>query len=106
MLDPIGGGVNLVIGLIRTHKLNEWAKLCFAMTWSYMTAFSFAAGSALVAHQPLLVAVGSGMVTGASVVCFLFARSPLTKNLMVSVPRDLIVEAESKDELLTIERKK
>jgi hypothetical protein len=106
MLDPIGGGVGLVIGLIRTHKLNEWAKLCFAMTWSYMTAFSFATGSALVAQQPLLVAVGSGMVVGASVVCFLFARSPLTKDLMVSVPRDLIVGAEGKQELVTIERKK
>ena len=38
--------------------------------------------------------------------CFLFARSPLTKNLMVSLPRDLIVAAEGKQELVTIERKK
>ena len=106
MLDPISGGVNLVIGLIRTHKLNEWAKLCFGMTWSYFTAFSFATGSALVAHQPAGVAIGSGMVVGAGAVCFLFARSPLTKNLMVSLPRELIVEAECKDELVTIERKK
>jgi hypothetical protein len=106
MLDPISGGVSLVVGLIRTHKLNEWAKLCFAMTWSYLTAFSFATGSALMAHQPLLVAVGSGMVLGASAVCFLFARSPLTRNLMVSLPRDLIVKAEGTQELVTIERKK
>jgi hypothetical protein len=106
MLDPISGGVNLVIGLIRTHKLNEWAKLCFAMTWSYATAFSFATGSALVAREPLLVAIGSGMVVGASVACFLFARSPLTKNLMVSVPRELILDAEGTQQLVTIERKK
>lgn len=106
MLDPISGGVNLVIGLIRTHKLNEWAKLCFAMTWSYLTAFSFATGSALMAHQAAGVAIGSGMVVGAGAVCFLFARSPLTKNLMVSLPRELIVAAECKDELVTIERKK
>lgn len=105
MLDPIGGAVNLVIGLIRTHKLNEWAKLCFAMTWSYLTAFSFATGSALMARQPVAVAIGSGMVLGASVVCFLFARSPLTKNLMVSLPRDLILEAEGKQQLVTMERK-
>ena len=106
MLDPITGAINLAIGLIRTHKLNEWAKLCFAMTWSYLTAFSFAAGSALVAHQPALVAIGSGMVAGASVACFLFARSPLTKGLMVSLPKELIVEAEGNQELVTMERKK
>ena len=106
MMDPITGAVGLLLGLIRTHKLNEWAKLCFAMTWSYCTAFSFAAGSALMAHQPASVAIGSGMVMGASVMCFLFARSPLTKNLMVSLPRELIVEAEGKQELVTIERKK
>lgn len=105
MVDPIGGAVSLVIGLIRTHKLNEWAKLCFAMVWSYVAAFSFAAGSALVARQPALVAAGSGMVAGACVMCFLFARSPLTKNLMVSVPRDLIAEAEGEGGLVTIEKK-
>jgi hypothetical protein len=106
MLDPISGAVNLVVGLIRTHKLNEWAKLCFAMSWSYLTAFSFAAGSALMAHQPALVAIGSGMVMGASAMCFLFARSPLTRNLMVSLPRELIAEAEGKQQLVTVERKK
>lgn len=106
MLDPIAGAVSLVIGFIRTHKLNEWAKLCFAMTWSYGTAFSFAAGSAMMAHQPAFVAIGTGMVMGASVVCFLFARSPLTKNLMVSLPKALIVDAEINQELVTIERKK
>ncbi len=105
MLDPISGAVSLVIGLIRTHKLNEWAKLCFAMTWSYLAAFSFTTGTALVAHQPALVAIGSGMVAGAGVMSFLFARSPLTRNLMVSLPRDLIVEAEGNQNLVTIERK-
>jgi hypothetical protein len=105
MLDPISAAVNLAIGLIRTHKLNEWAKLCFAMTWSYLTSFSFATGAALVAHQPALVSIGSGMVAGASVACFLFARSPLTKGLMVSLPRELIVEAEGNQPLVTIERK-
>lgn len=103
-MDPITGAVSLVIGLIRTHKLNEWARLCFAMGWSYMTAFSFAAGTALVARQPAGVAIGSGMVMGASVVCFLFARSPLTKHLMVSLPRELVLEAETRDDLVTIKK--
>ena len=103
-MDPVTGIASLVVGLIRTHKLNEWARLCFAMAWSYATAFSFATGSALVAHQPAAVAIGSGMVMGACAMCFLFARSPLTRNLMVSLPRELILESESREDLVTMKK--
>src|SRR4051812_9155133 len=93
-MDPLSAIGNLVVGLIRTHHLNEWARLCFAMTWSYGTAFSFGAGAALVAHNSPAAAIGAGLVAAASAVCFLFARSPLTRNLMVAVPRELVVVAE------------
>ncbi len=101
----MGALVQLFIGLIRTHHLDQWARLCFAMTWSYTTAFSFATGAALLAHQPVAAAVGAGLVAGAAAALFLFARSPLTRGLMVAVPRDLIVEAETDAKLATIDRK-
>ena len=103
-MDPVTGVASLIVGLIRTHKLNEWARLCFAMGWSYTAAFSFATGSALVARQPTGVAIGSGMVMGACAMCVLFARSPLTRNLMVSVPRELLLESETGDGLVTIKK--
>ena len=96
-LDPFSGLATFAIGLVRTHRLNEWAKLCFAMAWSYSTAFSFAAGTALVAHQPPTSAFGAGMIAGAGAVTFLFARSPLTHGLMVAAPRDLLIAAESQE---------
>ena len=104
MGDPFSGLANLVIGLIRTHRLHAWVRLCFSLTWSYCTAFSFATGSALIAHQPVATAIGSGMVLGASAACFLFVRSPLTRGLMVSVPKDLILEGATHNELVTMKR--
>ncbi len=103
-MDPVGGLAGLIVGLIRTHKLDQWARLCFAMLWSYCTAFSFAAGTALAAGHAASVAIGSGMVAGASVSCFLFARSPLTTGLMVSVPRELVLESETRENLVTIKK--
>ncbi len=40
-MDPVTGAAGLIVGLIRTHKLNEWARLCFGMAFSYAAAFSF-----------------------------------------------------------------
>jgi uncharacterized membrane protein YagU involved in acid resistance len=103
-MDPLSGAANLIVGLIRTHKLNEWAKLCFGMAFSYAAAFSFTTGSVLVARQAALVAIGSGMVAGACAMLFLFVRSPLTKNIMVAVPRELTLEAEERQELVSIRK--
>jgi len=97
--------VELVLGFVRTHRLDQWAKLCFAMLWSYATGFSFAAGSALMGHQTTPIAIGAGMVAGASAALFLFVRSSLTRGLMVAAPRDLIVEAETNAKLAVIDRK-
>jgi hypothetical protein len=105
-MDPFSGAVALVVGLIRTHRLNEWARLCFAMLWSYWTAFSFAMGTALVAAQPLPVALGSGMLTGAGAACFLFLRSPLTKGLMIAVPKELLLQDARATSLATVRRDK
>jgi hypothetical protein len=102
-MDPISGGVQLVIGLIRTHKLNEWAKLTFTMLWSWWTAFSFACGGALIAHRPPFEAIGTGMTSGACMAFFLFVRSPLTKGMKVAVPTELILDAESGKDTATVE---
>jgi hypothetical protein len=76
------------------------------MTWSYLTAFSFATGAALIAHQSVAVAIGTGLVTGASAAVFLFVRSPLTRNLVVAIPRDLALDAGTRDDIVTIKGQK
>jgi hypothetical protein len=105
MSAAAGALVELVLGLIRAHRLEQWGKLCFAMSWSYATAFNFAAGTALMSGRAGSTALGAGMIAGASAVLYLFARSPLTRGLMVAAPRDLIVGAERDAGLVIIDRK-
>ena len=89
LLGPlIGGGFNFVEQLIKAHKVNEWAKLVFSFVFSYLTTFSFVCGSALAAKTPVLISIGSGMVSGAVVVTYLFRRSPQTKDLFVALPAE------------------
>ncbi|SRR6266849_9248528 len=93
LLGPlIGGGFNFVEQLIKAHKV----KLVFSFVFSYLTTFSFVCGSALAAQRPVLISIGSGMVSGAVVVTYLFRRSPLTKDLFVALP-----EAEAAKEMDT-----
>src|SRR5260370_18842607 len=85
LLGPlIGGGFNFVEQLIKAHKV----KLVFSFVFSYLTTFSFVCGTALAAKTPVLISIGSGMVSGAVVVTYLFRRSPLTKELFVALPAE------------------
>ncbi len=99
-IDPL----KFVGQLIAQHKLNEWAKLLFSLGFSYALAFNFTAGAALSGGMPAWKALGAGMVAGASAMLFLFARSPLTKGLLISAPRELVLEAETREELVTIKK--
>ena len=63
-------------------------KLIFGFAFSYPTTFSFICGTALTAGKPWRIAIGSGMVSGAVVVTYLFRRSPLTKELFVALPAE------------------
>ena len=105
MLDVFQGVASLVTGIIRTHKLDAWAKLIFELSFSYSISASITCGGALMAHQPWLFAVGSGMVSGAVMATVVFRRSPLTKGMLVVLPSE-----EAKEELerdtITIERPK
>jgi hypothetical protein len=84
----ITGTFSLIENLIRQHRLNEWAKLFFSIVFSYSTTFSFVCGTALTAGKSWHIAAGSGMVSGAVVVTYLFRRSPLTKGLLAALPTE------------------
>lgn len=87
MLDPFRALGEIVVGLHRTGKLNKWFELLFSMFWSYGVAFSFAMGTALRLGDSALPALGAGLIAGAGAVCAVFFASPLTRGMVVSVPR-------------------
>lgn len=84
----ISGAFSFVENLIKEHRINEWFKLVFSFVFSYATTFSFVCGTALTAGKSWILAIGSGMVSGAVVVTYLFRRSPLTKGLFVALPAE------------------
>lgn len=74
--------------LIEAHRINDWAKLVFSLTFSYLTTFSFACGSALAAHRPWLEAVGVGLVAGAVRATIAYRRSNLAKGTIIALPAE------------------
>ena len=88
-MDPLRAVADLIVGLHRTGKLNRWCELIFAMGFSFWTSGAFACGTALVAGKPWLFALGTGLLSGAGAMAFLFWMSPLTKNIAVALPKDL-----------------
>jgi hypothetical protein len=84
-------GINLdlfsaIEKLIAAHKINEWAKLTFSLTFSYLMTFSFVCGSALAAHRPALESVGAALVAAAVRATVAYRRSPLAKGTIVALP--------------------
>jgi hypothetical protein len=105
MLDIFQGVASFATGLIRTHRLDKWAKLVFELCFSYSTSFSIVCGGALVSGQGTLISIGSGMISGAVMATIVFRRSELTKGMLVVLPMAEAV-AEIEADHITIERPK
>ncbi len=90
-MDPFSAAASFVTGLIRTHKMDQWARLIFAMSFSYWSSFSYACGAVLVAGGRFPVAIGTGMLTGACAIGWLWMQSPLTRGTMAAVPQEMDV---------------
>ena len=109
-MDWVTGLGNFVNGLIRTHKMNEWFKLCLGIALSYLLTGSLGAGGAIVKalHDGLspsacmVVGVATFLISGAGAALFVFVRNPLSKGVMIAVPSDLAVQAETEQKLVTI----
>ena len=102
MLDPLSALVMAISEAIKMHKLNEWAKLMVSLCFSFWTSGSFICGTLLVQHVSTGVAVGGGLISAAGAVLFLWMRSPLTKGVLLAIPKDLVVDEGSKNELMTV----
>lgn len=83
-LNPL----QLIGDLVKAHRLNEWAKLLFSLSFSGVTSFAFSCGSALAAHRPPWESFGIGLLTGAVMMTVVFRRSPLTKGMFIALPAE------------------
>ena len=77
---------------VQFRKINEWIKLGWELLCSYWISFSTITGGALVAHRPMLEAIGEGLLGGAVFATVIWRRSPLTKGMALALPAEEAAE--------------
>lgn len=100
MFDLPGAGVNLILGLIKQHKINNWCKLGISCAVSGFCSFASAWGAGGIAHMsagmPWIPALAFGFCEGlivmAAMVFFRFTHDPLAKGIRASVPASVLTE--------------
>ncbi|MCI0402669.1 MAG: hypothetical protein L0212_04005 [Acidobacteria bacterium] len=104
LIDPGSALVKLFTAWRQSKQAQAWARLLFSMLFSGLISFLGAAGTALVGGEGLLVSLGYGMVAAAGVLFSLFLASPLTRGMMISVPRQIVERHQEQSDQVTIHR--
>lgn len=100
-MDWVTGVANLITGLVKAHRLNEWVKLIIQLIASDLLSWQFTEGSALSATTPPMIARGLGLVAGAVMATVIWRRSPLTRGLMLALPaKEAEVELDSNTQVI------
>lgn len=94
-LEILTGGVSIINGLIKLHKIDEWLKLLLGFFVSWFCATTGACGAALMTHQPVSVAIGTGLTTGAACLLACFRYSDKTKGIWIAYSQKLELPAQS-----------
>lgn len=85
---------NLLVNLWKVWKedreLQAWIRLILATFYSGTITFSVTCGSAFLSGSHELVAVGLGLVSGASAVTAVLMRAPQTRGMFFSVPVEAV----------------
>lgn len=100
MFDLAGAGVNLILGLIKQHKINDWCKLAISCMVSGFVTFASVWGAGGIAHLTAGMAVFpslafgfcEGLISMAAIVFYRFTRDPLSKGIRASVPASVLAE--------------
>ncbi len=95
-MDPFHALADVVLGVYKERKVQNWCKLIFTLSFSAITTFLYVTGGSLAATKSWPISIGSGMVSSAVILTVLFRRSDLTKGMIVALP-----EAEAESEIKT-----
>jgi hypothetical protein len=87
-MDPFGALANLILGKLKEGLWASWLRFLFELGFSATIGFLGTAGGLLMAGKPIPVAIGTGMVTAAACMLYLFLResAKLTKNMLIAIP--------------------
>src|SRR5258707_10159064 len=88
MMDPFHAIGEVVLGIYKERKVQNWCKLIFTLSFSAITTFLYVTGGSLAATRSWPISIGSGMVSAAVIMTVLFRRSDLTKGMIVALPAE------------------
>ncbi len=94
MAFDISNPLGFIGDLVKAHRLNQWAKLCFALSFAFFGGFTFVAGAVLAAATAAVPwwltgmhAAGTGMMSGVVSAVVTFRRSELSRGMLVALPQ-------------------
>lgn len=106
-MDPFQGLASFILGKMKDSTVGLWWKLIFEMVFSGVVSFLTVCGSLLASGVRYSVAIGTGMVTAAVALTYLFRKetSRLTKGMLVVLP-SLEANKELNTDLQSIQKEK
>lgn len=102
IIDPLGAVVSLFEVFKKSKRARAWASLLFSMAFSGLIGFLGGMGAALVAGEGFLFSLGSGLLVAAGSLLSLFLASPLTRGMMISVPKQVVEAHQEGDDQVKI----
>lgn len=97
IIDPLSAAVKLLDVFKKSKRAIAWMQLLGSMFFSALIAFLGAGGLALMDGHGLLWSLGAGMLAAALSLLSLFTVSPLTRGMMVSVPKKVVEAHQEQD---------
>ena len=92
-MDPFQGLASFILGRLKQSATSLWLKLIFTMTLSATITLCFFTGTVTLKTGSLQTGFATGLVMVALVLLALFKMSPLTKNLVIALPTEIVEEA-------------
>lgn len=86
-MDPFQALAKTILGIWEGKKIQQWAILLFEIALSGILGFLLACGGCLVSGTRVSLAIGSGMISAAVGMLLVFQRSPLTKGMLLVIPK-------------------
>jgi hypothetical protein len=86
IVDPLGAIADVVLGVYKERKIQQWCKLIFELSFSGTMSALFVCGSTLILSNSWTRSIGAGMIAGVVSSTYLFRQSPLTKGMMLALP--------------------
>ncbi len=95
-LDPLGSLVDLILGIYKEKKVQNWFKLIFQIVYSGVITFMTSVGTTFLSTIKITnklslawsISIATGLISSAVVMTYYFRKSSLTTGMMLVLPEE------------------